>query len=67
MIALQDWEALIQRLVNTGKRIGKAPWCCDGFAEDETATRLYYGHGITGRETMEEAMVRHGQTAEVCK
>lgn len=61
MISIAEWEAIIQRLVDEGKRVGKAPWCCDGFAEHEAAIRLEYGHGITGQETMEETVNRREQ------
>jgi hypothetical protein len=54
------YEQLIDKLVKEGKRVGKVPWCADGYAEGKAAERLRYGHGITERETMAETKARRG-------
>lgn len=60
-IAQVDREEMVNRLVTEGKQIGKVPWCCDGIAECAAARRLLYGHGIEGRETMDETVARRAK------
>ena len=61
MMSIADYEAIIQRLVDEGRRVGKAPWCCSDYAEHDAAIRLEYGYGITEQETMEETKSRREQ------
>jgi len=49
---------LIKRLVDEGRRIGKCPWCCDGFYEYRARSILETYFYIYGQETMDETCAR---------
>lgn len=48
---------IAKKLAKEGKRIGKNPWCCDGWIE-KLARDLLFIEGIAGQETMEETKTR---------
>jgi hypothetical protein len=55
--AQEDYQTLIDKLVAEGRRVGKVPWCADGYAHGEAAMRLDF-YDITEWETMEETKAR---------
>ena len=57
-----DFEGVVGRLVEEGKRVSRSPWCVDIFCEMEANRRLNgsYKYRLSGypQETMDETIKR---------
>lgn len=59
-------KRLINNLVVEGRRVGKAPWCCDVYVKDIVAAELRLLYGVREREIVEETLARRKREEEWC-